>query len=224
MTLRIDNLRRPKGHRRKKKILGRGIGSGKGHTAGKGHKGALARSGGGSFTPGFEGGQMPLIRRIPKRGFTNIFKKEWTIVNIGQIETRAIEAGVIVDKDFLLKYEVIKKKDNPLKVLGKGVLTKSVTVKADAFSASAEKAIIKAGGKAEWLGPRPVPEVPKPKVVPAPPKKQEDAPKEKPAKDAAPKEKAAKDVSQKEKPAKDASQQQKEKPAKNNTPKDKKSE
>ena len=111
---------------------------------------AKARSGGGTYNPGFEGGQMPLIRRIPKRGFTSKFKKKWNIVNLSTLEgAKTVEDGAVVDKAFLLEKRIVRKKALPLKVLGKGKLTKSLTVKAAAFSENAKKAIEKAGGKAE---------------------------------------------------------------------------
>jgi len=150
MVLKIEDIGRPAGLKKKGKRKGRGIGSGRGKTAGKGHKGAKARSGGGTYNPGYEGGQMPLVRRVPKRGFTNKFKREWNIVNIGTLQgIKKIKEGVVVDKEFLLKEKLLKKSKLPLKVLGKGKLTKSVTVKADAFSAGAKKAIEEAGGKAQ---------------------------------------------------------------------------
>ena len=151
MVLRIQDIGRPKikGNSKRK---GRGIGSGRGKTSGKGHKGAKARSGGGTYNPGFEGGQMPLIRKMPKRGFTNKFKKEWEILNIGTLETMvSVEEGMVVDQAFLLENGVLKKKKMPLKVLSKGKLTKAITIKANAFSVSAKKAIEDAGGKAELV-------------------------------------------------------------------------
>jgi large subunit ribosomal protein L15 len=150
MGLRIGNIQRPHGFKKKGKRVGRGIGSGKGKTSGKGHKGALARSGGGDYNPGFEGGQMPLVRRIPKRGFTNIFKKEWSILNIGTLQnSEAVGEGAVVDRDFLLKSGLVRNKRLPVKVLGKGTISKAITVKAAAFSRSAAKAIQEAGGKTE---------------------------------------------------------------------------
>ena len=133
-----------------KKRLGRGIGSGLGKTSGKGHKGQWARSGGG-VRPGFEGGQMPLIRRIPKRGFNNHFRKEYSIVNLSVLE--GLEANSVVDIEMLNEKGLIKlvKNSAGLKVLGNGQLTKALTVKAQAFSASAKEAIEKAGGKAEEI-------------------------------------------------------------------------
>jgi large subunit ribosomal protein L15 len=150
MTFKINSIKRPAGYRKKGKRLGRGIGSGKGKTSGRGHKGAKSRSGGAKYNPGFEGGQMPLIMRIPKRGFTNIFKKEWNIVNTGVLqELASVKEGASVDKAFLLEAGIIRKKRLPLKVLAKGEMKKAITVKADAFSEAAKKAIEGAGGKAE---------------------------------------------------------------------------
>ena len=133
-----------------KKRLGRGIGSGLGKTSGKGHKGQWARSGGG-VRPGFEGGQMPLIRRIPKRGFNNHFKKIYSIVNLSVLE--GLEANSVVDMAMLGEKGLIKivKGSIGLKVLGNGTLTKALTVQASSFSASAKDAIEKAGGKAEEI-------------------------------------------------------------------------
>ncbi|HPS20248.1 MAG TPA: 50S ribosomal protein L15 [Candidatus Omnitrophota bacterium] len=150
MVLRIGNIGKPAGRKYKRTRVGRGIGSGHGKTAGKGHKGAKSRSGGGAYYFGFEGGQMPLIRRIPKRGFNNKWKKEWNILNLGTLEeVSVVKAGSVVDKEFLVKHDLIKKKHLPLKVLAKGSFKKSVTVKAEAFSESAKKAIEAAGGKFE---------------------------------------------------------------------------
>jgi len=131
------------------KRLGRGIGSGLGKTSGKGHKGQWARSGGG-VRPGFEGGQMPLTRRLPKRGFTNIFKKQYNIVNLGDLD--AFDAGTVVNEALLLETGVLSKAEPyGLKVLGNGELTKALTVQANSFSAAAKEAIEKAGGKVEVL-------------------------------------------------------------------------
>jgi large subunit ribosomal protein L15 len=152
MVLKIEDIRRPKGIKTKGKRVGRGIGSGKGKTSGKGHKGAKARSGGGTYNPGFEGGQMPLMRRLPKRGFTNIFKKDWNIVNVGTLQSlEYIKDGDTVDKELLLSNKLLKKKTFPLKVLGKGKLSKSITVKANAVSEGAKKIIEEAGGKVEVI-------------------------------------------------------------------------
>ena len=148
--MRIDTLSPAQGAVTKAKRLGRGIGSGLGKTSGKGHKGQWARSGGG-VRPGFEGGQMPLIRRIPKRGFNNHFKKVYSIVNLSVLE--GFEAGAVVDMAALDAKGLIKvvKNGAGLKVLGNGTLTKALTVKAASFSASAKEAIEKAGGKAEEI-------------------------------------------------------------------------
>ncbi len=150
MVLRIGDLNRPRGTVRKAKRKGRGIGSGRGKTSGKGHKGALARAGAGGFIPGFEGGQMLLIRRIPKRGFTNKFKREWNVINLCSLERSAhIKEGAVVDKSMLLDKGLLRKGRLPVKVLSKGAITKSLTIKANAFSESAKKAIEGAGGKWE---------------------------------------------------------------------------
>jgi large subunit ribosomal protein L15 len=152
MVLKIENIGKARGAVKRRKRRGRGVGSGRGKTSGRGHKGARSRSGGGVYTPGFEGGQMPLVRRIPKRGFTNVFKKEWNIVNIGTLDKiKSIKAEAVIDRDFLISSKILKKKRLPVKVLGKGKLSKSLTVKASAFSASAKKAIEEAGGKAELV-------------------------------------------------------------------------
>ena len=129
------------------KRLGRGIGSGIGKTSGKGHKGQNARSGGG-VRPGFEGGQIPLIRRLPKRGFTNQFKKVYAIVNVSDLNR--FEDGAVVDVAALLETNLIGKVEAyGVKVLGNGELTKKLTVKADKFTAQAKEKIEKAGGIAE---------------------------------------------------------------------------
>ncbi|MEA3489922.1 MAG: 50S ribosomal protein L15 [Candidatus Omnitrophota bacterium] len=149
MGLRLQDIRRPrsKGNSKRK---GRGVGSGRGKTSGRGHKGAKQRSGGGVYTPGFEGGQMPLVRRVPKRGFTNKFRREWSVVNIDTLQkTTLIVDGSVVDKEFLVAKKILRKKRLPFKVLGKGKLDKAITVKADAFSAGARKSIEEAGGKVE---------------------------------------------------------------------------
>ncbi len=130
------------------KRLGRGTGSGLGKTSGKGHKGAKARSGGGK-QPGFEGGQMPLARRLPKRGFTNIFAKEYAEVNVSSLEI--FENGSVVDVDALLNAGIIKKSLCGVKILGEGDLTKSLTVKAAKFSKNAQAKIEANGGKAEVI-------------------------------------------------------------------------
>ena len=126
---------------------GRGAGSGNGKTAGKGHKGQNARSGGG-VRPGFEGGQIPLSRRLPKRGFNNVFAKEYAIVNVETINS-AFEDGAVVNAETLIEKGVVKKLLDGVKVLGRGEITKKVTVQATIFSASAKEKIEAAGGKCE---------------------------------------------------------------------------
>ena len=128
------------------KRLGRGVGSGLGKTSGKGHKGAKARSGGGK-RPGFEGGQMPLYRRVPKKGFTNIFRLEYAEVNVGQLEV--FNDGVVVNAELLKAAGIIKKTMDGVKILGNGELTKKLTVEAAKFTESAKEKIEAVGGKAE---------------------------------------------------------------------------
>ena len=130
------------------KRVGRGHGSGNGKTAGKGHKGQNARSGGG-VRPGFEGGQMPLQRRIPKRGFNNIFATEYAIVNVSDLAV--FEAGAVVDAQALIEKGLLKKVCDGVKVLGNGELNVALTVKAAAFSKSAKEKIEQAGGKTEVI-------------------------------------------------------------------------
>ena len=128
------------------KRLGRGVGSGLGKTSGKGHKGAKARSGGGK-RPGFEGGQMPLYRRVPKKGFTNIFRTEYATVNVGQLEV--FDNGTVVTAAMLKEAKIIRKTLDGVKVLGNGELTKKLAVEAAKFTASAKEKIEALGGKAE---------------------------------------------------------------------------
>ena len=125
---------------------GRGPGSGNGKTAGKGHKGQNARSGGG-VRPGFEGGQLPLYRKLPKRGFKNHFAVNYAIVNVSDLNR--FEDGAVVDLDALLAAKIVRKELDGLKVLGNGELTKKLTVKATVFSAAAKEKIEAAGGKTE---------------------------------------------------------------------------
>ena len=149
--MRLGNLQPAEGARTSEKRIGRGIGSGMGKTSTRGHKGQWARSGGG-VRPGFEGGQMPLIRKSPKRGFKNHFKKVYAIVSIDVLAN--FEAGAIVDYDTLLCAGLVKEVKNPvgLKVLGGNEeLQVALTVKAVAFSASAKEAIEKAGGTCELV-------------------------------------------------------------------------
>ena len=134
----------PKAYRK-----GRGHGSGNGKTAGRGQKGQWARSGGG-VRVGFEGGQMPLARRLPKVGFNNIFATQYAIINVADLEA-AFEAGEVVDTEALKAKGLVKKTLDGVKVLGNGELTKALTVKAAAYSASAKEKIEKAGGKAEVM-------------------------------------------------------------------------
>ena len=128
------------------KRLGRGVGSGLGKTSGKGHKGAKARSGGGK-RPGFEGGQMPLYRRVPKKGFTNIFRVEYATVNVGQLEV--FTEDTVVNAELLKAAGIIKKTLGGVKILGNGELTKKLTVEAAKFTDSAKQKIEAVGGKAE---------------------------------------------------------------------------
>jgi len=130
------------------KRKGRGHGSGNGKTGGRGHKGQKARSGG-KVRAGFEGGQMPLVRRVPKRGFNNVFAKPLTAVNVAQLN--CFEDGAVVDAAALIEAGVIASCPNGLKVLSNGNLTKKITVKAAAFSDSAKEKIEQAGGKAEVI-------------------------------------------------------------------------
>ncbi|MEG0742665.1 MAG: 50S ribosomal protein L15 [Clostridia bacterium] len=128
------------------KRLGRGVGSGLGKTSGKGHKGAKARSGGGK-RPGFEGGQMPLYRRVPKKGFTNIFRKEYATLNVSALEV--FENGTVVTAELLKEAGIISKTMDGVKVLGNGELTKTLTVEAVKFTETAKQKIEALGGKAE---------------------------------------------------------------------------
>ncbi|MDE7295488.1 MAG: 50S ribosomal protein L15 [Oscillospiraceae bacterium] len=130
------------------KRVGRGHGSGNGKTAGKGHKGQNARSGSG-VRPGFEGGQMPMTRRIPKRGFNNIFAVRYETVNVCDLDK--FVDGTVVDAELLKASGLVKKTQNGIKILGNGELNRNLTVKANAFSASAKEKIEKAGGKAEVM-------------------------------------------------------------------------
>ena len=146
--MKLHELSPNPGSTRDVKRIGRGHGSGHGKTAGKGHKGQNARSGGG-VRPGFEGGQTSLARRIPKRGFNNIFATEYAVVNVSDLD-RFVD-GTVVDTELLIASGLIKKELDGVKVLGNGELTKNLTVKAAAFSASAKEKIEKAGGKAEVM-------------------------------------------------------------------------
>jgi large subunit ribosomal protein L15 len=145
--MKLSDLAPNPGSRKKRKRIGRGPGSGHGKTSCRGHKGQKSRSGGG-VKPGFEGGQMPLQRRLPKRGFTNIFQKKFAIVNIATLNN--LEETTITP-EYLLKEGVIKKLHDGIKVLGNGEITRPVTVKAHAFSASAKEKITKAKGSVELV-------------------------------------------------------------------------
>ena len=142
----LNELSPVEGAKTSAKRKGRGPGSGNGKTAGKGHKGQKARSGGG-VRPGFEGGQMPLQRRVPKRGFNNIFAKEYQVINVSALEV--FDDGAVVDATAMADKGIVKCACVPVKVLGNGELTKKLTVTAAAFSASASEKIQKVGGTVE---------------------------------------------------------------------------
>ena len=146
--MKLHELSPAVGSVKESKRIGRGHGSGNGKTAGKGHKGQKARAGHG-MRPGFEGGQMPLQRRVPKRGFNNIFAKDWCAINVAALEV--FEDGATVDAAALAEKKIISKTGLPVKVLGNGKLSKNLTVKLNAFSASAAEKIAAAGGKAEVI-------------------------------------------------------------------------
>lgn len=146
--MKLNELSAVPGSSRAAKRIGRGPASGNGKTAGKGHKGQKARAGRGQ-RPGFEGGQMPLQRRMPKRGFNNIFAKEIVAVNVGTLSK--FEDGAVVDAAALVEAGIINKKFDGVKILSSGSLTKKLTVKANAFSEAAKAKIEAAGGKAEVI-------------------------------------------------------------------------
>ena len=146
--MKLNQLTATPGATKARKRIGRGYGSGNGKTAGKGHKGQKARAGHGQ-QPGFEGGQMPLQRRIPKRGFNNIFAKEIVSVNVGTLNK--FEDGAAVDAAALIQAGIIKKSCDGVKILSNGELNKKLTVKANAFSEAAKAKIEAAGGKAEVI-------------------------------------------------------------------------
>ena len=145
----LNNLRPPKGMKHAKKRIGRGHGSGHGKTAGRGHKGAKSRSGF-KFKRGFEGGQMPLHRRVPKRGFHNPFRVEYEVVNLDTLGAR-FEAGTVVTPALLLEHRLVSGGKKRLKVLGRGELDKALTVHAHKFSGKAAEKIAAAGGATEQL-------------------------------------------------------------------------
>jgi large subunit ribosomal protein L15 len=151
--MNLSSLRPPKGQKQKKQRIGQGMGSGRGKYSGRGAKGAKSISGY-SKMRGFEGGQMPLHRRLPKRGFTNIFHKEYAILNVSAFEEAE---GDVFTPESLQNAGVIKKLNAGLKILGNGELTRKITVKAHLFSKSAQEKIEKAGGAVEVIAPKPVP-------------------------------------------------------------------
>jgi large subunit ribosomal protein L15 len=142
--MNLSNIRAPKGSSEKIKRVGRGMGSGMGKTSARGHKGQHSRSGS-RLIRGFEGGQMPLHRRVPKRGFTNIFKQEFNVINLEKLASLG-EANITLE---VLKKAGLVKRKLPVKVLGDGELKSALTVQAHKFSKSAQEKIAKAGGKAE---------------------------------------------------------------------------
>ena len=146
--MELHELKPAEGSRHVRKRIGRGIGSGNGKTAGKGHKGQNARSGGG-VRPGFEGGQTPLFQRLPKRGFTNINRKEFAIVNLEALNR--FEEGTEVTPELLIETGVVSNEKSGIKILAKGNIEKKLTVKAHKFSSSAKEAIEAAGGSAEVI-------------------------------------------------------------------------
>jgi large subunit ribosomal protein L15 len=145
----LSNLRPPKGAKHAKKRIGRGQGSGQGKTAGRGHKGAKSRSGF-KFKRGFEGGQMPLHRRVPKRGFRNPFRVEYEVVNLDQLAAK-FDEGAVVTPDSLREMGLVSGRARPVKVLARGEVGKKLTVRAHRFSGKAAEKIVAAGGAAEAL-------------------------------------------------------------------------
>lgn len=146
--MRLSELSPSPGSKHKKKRVGRGPGSGTGKTAARGHKGQNSRAGGGT-RPGFEGGQMPLVRRIPKRGFTNIFRQTWTIVNLRDL--KRFPAETVVDKEALKEAGLVKSQVKRIKLLGQGEVTVSLVVKVQAVSSQARSRIEAAGGRVEVI-------------------------------------------------------------------------
>ncbi len=146
--MKLNELSPPNGSRKSRKRLGRGVGSGKGKTAGRGTKGQNSRSGGG-VRPGFEGGQMPIHRRLPKRGFTNIFKKKIAVINIRDLST--FESGGVVDEAALVRMGLVRGRRDGIKLLGHGEIKIPLTINVNGASKSAMDKIIAAGGKVEIL-------------------------------------------------------------------------
>ena len=151
--MNLSSLKPPAGQKKARKRIGRGMGSGHGKTSARGHKGQHAGTGF-SQKRGFEGGQMPLHRRLPKRGFTNIFKKQFAIINLGRLEKLE---GDSFDIDRLLELGLVKKAGEAVKILGSGQLTRKITVEAHQFSKSAVEKIQNAGGEARVIGAQPAP-------------------------------------------------------------------
>lgn len=145
--MNLNELKPVEGARHYKKRVGRGVGSGMGKTATRGHKGQNARSGGG-VRPAFEGGQTPLFKRLPKRGFTNINRKEYAVVNLGDINDK-FEAGAVIDVETLKQAGLVKKEYEGVKILSNGELTKAFTIKASKFSKAATEKIAAVGGTVE---------------------------------------------------------------------------
>ncbi|WP_078551187.1 50S ribosomal protein L15 [Bacillus alkalicellulosilyticus] len=146
--MKLHELKPAEGSRKERNRVGRGIGSGNGKTSGRGHKGQNSRSGGG-VRLGFEGGQNPIFRRLPKRGFTNPTRKEFTIVNVETLNR--FDAGTEITPELLIETGVVKNVKDGIKILGNGKLDKKLSVKADKFSASAKEAIEAAGGNTEVI-------------------------------------------------------------------------
>ena len=146
--MKLNELSPPKGSRKTRKRLGRGVGSGKGKTAGRGTKGQNSRSGGG-VRPGFEGGQMPLHRRLPKRGFTNIFKKKIAVINVRDLSK--YESDSVVDEAALIRTGLVKGRSDGIKLLGQGQIKIPLTIKVNAISKDAREKIIEAGGNVKVL-------------------------------------------------------------------------
>jgi len=146
--MQLNTIKPPEGARKKRKRVGRGESSGRGKTAGKGNKGQRSRSGPKS-SRGYEGGQMPLQRRVPKRGFTNIFKKEYEVLNVDRLNV--FEQGTEVTPELLSQAGIVKLNRGGVKILGNGEISVSLTVRAHRFTASAKEKIEKAGGKAEVI-------------------------------------------------------------------------